>query len=109
MSQQTTCARGNILYNFLVYPSLTPTSITASTTAVQTFAIPGLAVNDSVSASSQGAQTTGVSIVNTWVSAANVLSIQFANASTGSATPFVGTYILACDRLEGTTLPTNAA
>jgi len=24
-------------------------------------------------------------------------------------TPFVGTYILACDRLEGTILPTNAA
>ena len=109
MSQQTTCARGNILYNFLVYPSLTPTAITASTTAVQTFTIPGLAVNDSVSVNSQAAQTTGVSVINTWVSAANTLSVQFANANTASATPYVGTYILACDRLEGTVLPTNAA
>ena len=109
MSQQTTCARGNILYNFLVYPSLTPTAITASTTAVQTFNIPGLAVNDSVSATTPAAQTTGITVANTWVSAANTLSIQFVNANTASATPYVGTYILACDRLEGTILPTNAA
>lgn len=109
MSTQTTVARGNILYGFLVYPSLTPSSISASTTAVQTFTIPGLAFNDSVGLSSQGAQTTGVSVQNTWVSAANTLSIQFQNNNTGSATPFVGTYILEVDRLEGTILPTNAA
>ena len=109
MSFQTTPARGNILYNFLVYPSLTPTSVSASSTVVQTFTIPGLAVNDSVSATSAAAQTTGITVANTWVSAANVLSMQFVNASTSALTPFVGTYILACDRLEGTILPTNAA
>ena len=108
MSLQTTCARGNILYNFLVYPSLTPASVSASTTAVQTFNIPGLQLNDSVSVSTQGAQTTGVSIVNAWVSAANTLSVQFNNATTASAAPFVGVHVLACDRLEGTILPVNA-
>jgi hypothetical protein len=109
MSLQTTCARGNILYNFLVYPSLTPAQVSGSTTATQTFTIPGLAVNDSVSLTYQGAQTTGISVVNTWVSTAGVLSVQFVNASGSAATPAAGVYILACDRLEGTTLPTNAA
>lgn len=108
MSLQTTLARGNIINNFLVYPSLTPTSITASTAGVQTFTITGLNYNDCISISSQGSQTTGVNIQNAWVSAANTLSIQFQNNSSSSATPFVGTYILSVDRLEGTNLPTNA-
>jgi hypothetical protein len=108
MSLQTTCARGNILYNFLVYPSLTPAAV-ATAQATQTFSISGLAVNDSVSISLNGAQTTGIGIANAWVSAANVLSVQFTNSTGSSATPAAGTYIIACDRLEGTTLPTNAA
>ena len=108
MSLQTTCARGNIIYNFLVYPSLTPAAV-ATAQATQTFSIPGLAVNDSVSISLLGAQTTGIGIANAWVSAAGVLSVQFTNSTGSSATPAAGTYVVACDRLEGTVLPTNAA
>jgi hypothetical protein len=108
MSLQTTVQRGNIINGFLVYPSLTPVAV-ATAEATQTFTIPGLAVNDSIGISLIGAQTTGVSIVNAWVSAANVLTVQFANNTGSSATPAAGTYILSVERLEGTILPTNAA
>ena len=109
MSLQTTVLRGNIYASFLVYPSLTPAQVAGSTTVTQTFTIPGLAVNDCLNISFNGAQTTSISIVNAWVSAANTLSIQFVNASGSAVTPAAGTYILAVDRLEGTILPTNAA
>jgi hypothetical protein len=108
MSLQTTVLRGNIYASFLVYPSLTPAAV-ATTQATQTFNISGLVVNDSVNVSFNGAQTTGVAIANAWVSSNGVLSVQFTNSTGSSATPAAGTYILACDRLEGTTLPVNAA
>jgi hypothetical protein len=108
MSLQTTILRGNIYQSFLVYPSLTPASV-SGTQATQTFSISGLNVNDSVNMTLNGAQTTGVGIANAWVSAANVLSVQFTNSTGSAATPAAGTYILAIDRLEGTILPTNAA
>jgi hypothetical protein len=109
MSLQTTILRGNIYASFLVYASLTPAQVAGSTTVTQTFTIPGLQVNDCINVSLNGAQTTSISITSAWVSAANTLSIQFVNASGSAVTPVAGTYILACDRLEGTILPTNAA
>jgi len=107
MSLQTTILRGNILNSFLIYPTLTPAAVSGTQTT-QTFTIPGLLVNDFVNICLQGAQTTGVGIANAWVSAANVLSIQFTNSTGSSATPASGIYTLGVDRLEGTILPTNA-
>ena len=104
----TTISRGNILNQLLIGPSLTPTALTASTTTSQTFTVPGLQLNDSVSVNYNGAQTAGVGIANAYVSAANVLTIVFSNSTAGTPTPAAGTYILALDRAEYLPLPTNA-
>ena len=45
----TTIARGNILEQFVIAPTLTPTALTTSSTqSLQTFAIPGLLSTDIV-------------------------------------------------------------
>ena len=45
----TTIARGNILEQFIIAPSLTPTALTtASVQSLQTFPIPGLLTTDIV-------------------------------------------------------------
>jgi hypothetical protein len=104
----TTIARGNILANLLIGPTLTPTALTASTTTALTFTVPGLQLLDMVSANFNGAQTAGVGIANAYVSAANVLTIVFSNSTAGTPTPAAGIYVLAIDRAENTPLPTNA-
>lgn len=104
----TTISRGNILINLLVGPTLTPTALTASTTTAQTFAIPGLQLNDVVGVTLNGAQTAGVGIGNAYVSAANVLTIVFTNSTAGTPTPAAGVYTIAVDRAEYLPLPVNA-
>ncbi len=104
----TTLSRGNVLTNLLIGPSLTPTALTASTTTAQNFTVPGLLLLDCVTASYNGAQTAGVGIGNSYVSAANVLTIVFTNSTAGTPTPGAGIYLLEINRAESTPLPTNA-
>lgn len=104
----STIARGNILVNMLLGPTLTPTALTASTTTSQTFTVAGLQLNDAVQVTFSGAQTAGVGIGNTYVSAANVLTIVFTNSTAGTPTPAAGVYVIALDRPEALPLPTSA-
>jgi hypothetical protein len=108
----TLTSGGNILYAWLIAPTLTPVAVAANTTAEQAFTIQGLLPNDMVSGYSYGsAQTAGLGIVNMRVSAANTLQIGFSNSTAGSLTPVSGVYYLCLCRPEMPValLPTTAA
>lgn len=104
----TTICRGNILYNILVGATLTPVAVAQNITAEQSFTVQGLQVNDMVQVASQVAQTAGISVSNSRVSAANTLTIAFANITGGSLTPVSGSYSIEVNRPENLPLPTNA-
>ena len=105
----TTIARGNAHETFYIGPSLTPAAVAANTTAVQTFALPGLQTNDIIVAQGYIAnQTTGIFIAECDCLAANVLTIQFGNLTASSATPAAGIYEFQIVRAEGLPLPVTA-
>ena len=108
----TMIGRGNMLYDFVIGPSLTPSAVAATTSAEQSFTVAGLQTNDMVDISNfNGAQTAGVVIANARVSAANTLGITFGNVGTTSVTPASGQYLINIVRLEVSALnqlPTTA-
>lgn len=107
----TMISRGNILYSFVIGPSLTPAAVAVSTSAEQSFTVQGLQAGDQVSAiSAATTQTAGVVITNARVISANTLGISFGNMSSASATPVSGVYQLEINRPEAgaAALPTNA-
>lgn len=104
----TTICRGNILYNILVGITITPVAVAQNTTAEQSFTVQGLQVNDYVQLSSQVAQTAGIGINNSRVSAANTLAVSFTNNTGGSLTPAAGAYNIEVNRPENLPLPSNA-
>lgn len=98
----TTITRGNSHETFYIQPSLTPVAVAASTTAIQTFALPGLQTTDIVTVVGfNGTQTNGIVIAEADCLTANVLSIQFGNVTAGSLTPAAGFYTIQITRLEG--------
>ena len=104
----TTVTRGNSHETFYMGPSLTPVSVASYTSASQTFNIAGLLTSDIVQAIGlQGAQTAGIIIAECDVLNPNVLTVQFANTTSGSVTPAAGTYVFQVTRVEGP-LPLNA-
>lgn len=103
----TTIPRGNILLATLIGPTLTPVAVAGSTSAEQSFTIPGLQVGDFVDVNSPITQTAGISIGNVRVSATNTLAILFANSTGGSLTPASGQYTINICRPENSVLPTN--
>lgn len=105
----TTIGRGNVTYDYLIGPNLTPVSVAANITAAQLFTVPGLQVGDFVDVNAQVAQTAGISIVNVRVSAANTLEITFGNNTGGALTPAAGIYGINVTRPENQPLPVNAA
>lgn len=106
---QTTLGRGNILYDWIIQPSLTPVPVAANTSAEQNFTIPGLNVGDFADVNCNAAMTAGLGIVNARVSAANTITLQFANSTGGSLTPTAGAYNINICRPEALPLPTTAA
>lgn len=105
----TTVPRGNILYSFLAVPVLTPVAVAQNISAEQSFTIPGLKVGDFVTVNVNVAQTAGISIGNSRVSAADTLQISFCNDTGGSLTPASGVYYLDIKRPESfSNLPTVA-
>ena len=105
----TTVTRGNSHETFYIGPSLTPTSVTAYTSAVQTFNIPGLLTSDIIQAvGAVGVQTAGMVTAECDCYNPNVLSVQFLNSTGSTATPLAGQYIFQITRVEGP-LPANAA
>jgi len=106
----TTIGRGNVLYDFLIGPTLTPVSVAANTTAAQSFTVPGLLPGDFVDVNLQNAdQLAGIGIVNARVSAADTLRIQFSNSTGGALVPTAGVYGINVTRPENSPLPVNAA
>ncbi len=98
----TTVTRGNSHETFYIGPSITPAQVAASTTAVQTFALPGLQTTDLILSFGYIAnQTAGIFIAECDCLTANVLTIQFGNVSTSAATPAAGVYEFQIARLEG--------
>lgn len=105
-------AGGNMVYDYVIGPTLTPASVAASTSAEQSFTVPGLTLQDVVAgAALNGAQTAGISIANYRVSAVNVLTVGFCNSGTTTVTPASGQYIFNMARLDVpvASLPANAA
>jgi hypothetical protein len=105
----TTLARGNAHETFYIAPSITPSQVAASTTAVQTFNIPGLLTTDYIQSGGYIAnQTTGIFIAESDCLTNGVLTIQFGNVTTSPATPAAGVYEFQIVRYEGPA-PLNAA
>ena len=98
----TTVTRGNSHETFYITPSITPAAVAANTSAAQTFSVGGLQTTDFVTVIGyQGTQTAGIVVAEADCLTANVLSVQFANCTTGSATPSSGLYAIQVTRLEG--------
>lgn len=104
----STLARGNILYDFLIGPTLTPVSVAGATAAEQSFTVLGLQVGDVLDVTFNGAQTGGIGIGNARVATNNSLSITFTNSTAGALTPASGQYVITISRPEFLPLPTNA-
>jgi hypothetical protein len=104
----TTVTRGNSHETFYIAPSLTPAQVAASTTAAQTFALPGLLTTDYIQSGGYIAnQTAGIFIAEADCLTNGVLTVQFGNCSTSAATPAAGVYEFQITRLEGPA-PTTA-
>ena len=104
----TTIARGNAHETFYIGPSLTPAQVAASTSAAQTFNLPGLLTTDFIQPGGYIAnQTAGIFIVEADCLTNNVLTVQFGNCSTSAATPAAGVYEFQIVRFEGP-IPTTA-
>jgi len=98
----TTITRGNSHETFYITPSITPAAVAAQTSASQTFSVAGLQTTDLVLVQGyNGTQTAGIVIAESDCLTAGVLSVQFANVSTASATPASGAYAIQITRLEG--------
>ena len=106
----TISSGGNILYSWLIGPTLTPVAVAQNTTAEQSFTIPGLLLGDFVDVYSNVLQTAGIGIVNNRVTAKDTLQIGFSNSTGGSLTPAAGVYLCLISRPEApNNLPTSAA
>jgi len=104
----TTITRGNAHETFYIAPTLAPVSVAANTTAVQTFSVPGLLTTDFISSGGYIAnQTAGIFIAETDCLTNGVLTVQFGNCTTSSATPASGVYEFQIVRYEGPA-PVNA-
>ena len=91
----TTVTRGNSHETFYIQPSITPSAVSAATTAAQTFSVPGLQTTDIVCVLGyNGSQTAGIIIAEADCLTANVLTIQFGNATALAATPAAGVYTI---------------
>ena len=104
----TTITRGNSHETFYITPSITPAAVAANISAAQTFSVAGLQTTDIVLVQGyNGTQTAGIVIAEADCLTAGVLSVQFANVTTASATPSSGAYTIQITRLEGPA-PTTA-
>src|SRR5450631_703082 len=96
----TISAGGNILYSFMIQPTLTPVAVLAAITAEQSFTVKGLLPTDFIDCYFNGPQTAGIGIVNNRASAADTLQIGFANTTAGTLTPAAGIYLIVVSRAE---------
>jgi hypothetical protein len=77
---------GNMAVSQALYASLTPAaSITGASSTTSTYTINGLVVGDLIDLYPQSVLTAQLSLGAIWVSATNVLSIQWVNAASGTS------------------------
>jgi antitoxin (DNA-binding transcriptional repressor) of toxin-antitoxin stability system len=82
--------------------SLTPALVATVTTGVaSTITVPGAAVGDLVTVRAPAA--IGALILQGEVTAANTVTLKFANTTAGSLTPPAGVYTAVCERLTNLT------
>lgn len=105
----TMLPRGNIILAMILKSTLSPASVANATTAEQTFTVQGLMVGDQVSVTKPTTQA-GLGIVNSRVSAANILAITFANTTAATITPTASeAYVIELNRPEDpNNIPTTA-
>lgn len=103
-------AGGNLVYSWVIAPSLTPVAVATITVAEQNFTVRGLLPGDYVVVNFTGTQIAGVGIVNARVSAADTLTVAFVNPTAGSVTPTAGVYNVHVSRPDTplSTQPTTA-
>ena len=110
-ASQPQAAIGNIIKNVVASASITPASVATATTAAQTFTVTGLGVivGDQVSAVSPPSNTpAGVYPAYATVTAADTISIVFANVTAGALTPPAGVYTFEVNRIQTlASLPTG--
>jgi hypothetical protein len=93
-TNNTSIGLGNTTLDLLMQAALTPSAVSANTTAEQTFTVTGLQVGDMVAGINKPTAQAGLGIVGMRVSAANTLAITFSNNTAGSITPTAGeTYV----------------
>lgn len=86
MPNPSTISRGNISGQWLLSLTISPASVAPNTTAEQTFTCTGVQLGDMVDISKPTTQG-GLGVVNSRVSAANVIAIAFGNLSAATITP----------------------
>jgi hypothetical protein len=74
--------------------AVTPASVSAATSAEQTFTVSGLAVGDFVAISTTASTGNATAITSARVSAANTLAIRYINPTAGALTPAADTYLV---------------
>lgn len=106
MANPSTISRGNIIAQWALAVTLSPTSCSAATTTLQTFTVTGLQLGDLVEVTTNSPIVTsgGLGIINSRASAANTVQIEFLNPSSGVLTPTASTvYFLEVTRPENLT------
>lgn len=95
--------RGNINELQIVSVALTPSAVSANTTAQQTFTVTGVKTTDVVISVEKPSHQAGLGIVGARVTAADTVGITFSNNTGAGITPTAGeTYDFVIARLDST-------
>lgn len=108
MTNPSTVSAGNIKGQWVLSITISPSSVAPNTTAEQTFSVGGLLLGDMVDISKPTTQG-GLGIVNSRVSASNVLAIAFGNLTAATITPTASEiYYIQVSRPENVTQANNS-
>lgn len=103
----TGVSEGNLKGQWVISVTLSPASVAPNTTAEQTFTCTGVALGDMVDISKPTTQG-GLGIVNTRVSATNVVAIAFGNLTGATITPTPNElYYVQISRVDNLTSSSN--
>lgn len=86
--------------NAIISLAVTPASVSATTSAEQTFTLSGVAVGDWVGVSTTVSTGNATAIAGARVSAANTIAIRYVNPTGGALTPAADTYLVNVIRAE---------
>lgn len=104
----TMIPRGNLLNLYAIAVTFDPASVSTITTAEQDITIAGVKVGDIVVAVNKPSHTTGVTVGNARVKAANTVSVQFVNPTAGSVDAASETWTFVIGRPESVAASFNA-